>query len=81
LKNTLVRNICGLCALVYVIEFDPIGIKPHLALQNHHQNLNFVKDIYIVGDKIARNDCKMANRKSCAFHFESESILHITVGF
>jgi hypothetical protein len=45
-----------------------------LALQNDRQHLTFVKDIYVVGEKMARNDCKIAKCKSCAFHFESESI-------
>ena len=35
--------------------------------------LNLVKYIYAVGQKMARNDCNMVKRKSCAFHFESES--------
>ena len=36
---------------------------------------NFVKYIYVSGEKMARNDCKMVKCKSCAFHFESESKL------
>ena len=59
--------------MIYVIDFDPIGIETHLASQTDHQYLNFVKDAYVVGKKMARNYCKMAKRKNCPFHFESES--------
>ena len=59
--------------MIYVIDFDPIGIYSHLALQNDRQHLNFLKDIYVVGKKMARNDCKIAKCRICAFHFKSES--------
>ena len=55
---------------MYVIDFDLIGILTRLPPQNDHQNLNFVKDIYVVGKKMARNGCKMAKRKSCQFFSE-----------
>ena len=59
--------------VIYVIDFDPIRIYTCLALQNDHQNLNFVKDICVVGKTMARNGCKMAKPKSC--HFFSKQIL------
>ena len=43
-----------------VITFEPIKIWTCLAPQNDHLNLNFVKDIYVVGETIARNCRKMA---------------------
>ena len=56
--------------MIYVIDFDPIGIYTCLALQNDRQNLNLVKDICVVGKKMARNSCKMAKHKSCQFFSE-----------
>ena len=53
--------------MIYVIDFDPIGIYTCLALQNDCQNLNFVKDICVVGKK-------MAKRKSCQF-FSEQTLL------
>ena len=38
-----------------------------LAHQNDHQNLSFVKDINVLGQKMTRNGCKLAKRKSCQF--------------
>ena len=45
-----------------VVAFDPIKIYTHLAPQNDRLNLSFVKDIYVVAQKMARNDQKMAIR-------------------
>ena len=59
--------------LFYVIDFYPIGIYTCLALQNYHQNINFVNDICLVGKKMARNGCKMAKRENCHF-FQTEFI-------
>ena len=64
LKNTHVKK-----KFVIYDYFDPIGIYTRLALQNDRQNLNFVKDICVVGKKMARNSCKMAKHKSCQFFF------------
>ena len=47
--------------MIYVIDFDPIGIYACLAPQNDRQHLNFVKDINVVGEKMNRNGLKMAN--------------------
>jgi hypothetical protein len=44
----------------HVVAFDPIKIYTHLAPQNDRLNLCFVKDIYVVAKKMARNDQKMA---------------------
>ena len=49
----------------YVIAIDLIRIQTHLAPQNEHQFLSFVKYIYVVGKKMTRNDCKIAKRKGC----------------
>ena len=35
----------------YVVAFDTINIFTHWAPQNDHQNLSFVKDIYVVAKK------------------------------
>ena len=45
-KNKLVKGICNLCHRI-----DTIVIQTHLAPQNEHQHLNFVKDVYVVGKK------------------------------
>ena len=66
--------------MIYVIDFDPIGIYTCLALQNDRQNLNFVKDICVVGKKMARNGCKMAKRKSCQFFFRTDFTLILESG-
>jgi hypothetical protein len=58
--------------VIYVIDFDPIVIYTCLSLQNDRQNLNFVKDTCVVGNKMARNGCKMAKRKSCQFFFQTD---------
>ena len=42
-----------------VITFAQIKIYTWLVPQNVHLNLNFVKDEYIVGKKMARNGDKM----------------------
>ena len=44
----------------YDVAFDPNKIYTHLAPQNDCLNLSFVKDIYVVAIKLARNDQKMA---------------------
>ena len=51
--------------LIYVIDFDPIGIYKLLAPQNDCGHLNFVKDKYVGSKKVARNGGKMAKRKIC----------------
>ena len=37
--------------MFFVITFVPIKIQTHLAPQNDHLNLNFVKDEHVVGKK------------------------------
>ena len=49
----------------YVVAFDSIKIQTPLAPQNDRQDLSFVKDIYVVGEKMTRNGGKMANTKLC----------------
>ena len=49
----------------YVVFFGLIGIQTHLAHQNEHQNLSFVKNIHVVGKKMTRNDSKIAKCKGC----------------
>ena len=51
----------------FVVAFDPIKIQTCLALQNDCQNLSFVKDIYVVGEKMTRNGHKMSKLKSSIF--------------
>ena len=58
--------------MIHVIDFHPIGILTHLAPQNDCQHLNFVKDIYVVGKKMARNGCKMANAYCCDLYTASD---------
>ena len=53
--------------MIYVIAFDPIKIQTHLAPQNDRQNQSFVKDIYVLGQKMIRNGRELAKRKSCPF--------------
>ena len=48
----------------YVIAFDQIKIQASQAPQNIP---SFVKDINVVGRKMARNGHKMANSYSCLF--------------
>ena len=43
-----------------IFAFEPIKTYTHLAPQNDRQNLNFVKDVYVVGKKMDRNGCKIA---------------------
>ena len=45
--------------MIYVLAFDPIKINALYASQNDRQNLSFVKDINVVGKKMARNGYKM----------------------
>ena len=48
--------------LFYVEDFDEIKICfKSWALQNDHQSLSFVKAIIVIGKKMAKNGCKMAN--------------------
>ena len=49
-------SLLGFC----VKKFVPIKIKTHTAAQNDHLNLSFVKDVHIVGKKMARSGCKTA---------------------
>ena len=41
------------------------------ALQNDHQNLSFVKDINLLGQKMIRNSHKNGQLLACHFHFET----------
>ena len=43
----------------WVITREPIKIQIHTASQNDRQNLDFLKDIYGYGKKMARNGGKM----------------------
>ena len=45
----------------YAVNFDSIKISINWALQNDCQNLCFVQAINLVGQKMARYGCKMAN--------------------
>ena len=47
--------------VIYVVAFAPNKILTCWAHQNDSQNLSFVKAINEVGQKTARNTCKMAN--------------------
>jgi hypothetical protein len=47
-----------------VITFEPIRIYTFLASQNDRLNLSFVKYVYAVFEKMARNGHKMAICKS-----------------
>ena len=42
--------------VIYVIAFDTINIQTYSAYQNDHQNLGFLKDSYVLGQKMTRND-------------------------
>ena len=53
--------------VIYVIAFDPINIQTCLAPQNDRQNLSFVKDSYVLAQKMTRNGRKLAKCKSCQF--------------
>ena len=46
----------GFCVIIFV----PIKIKTHKAPQNDRLNVSFVKDLLIVGEKMARSGCKTA---------------------
>ena len=46
--------------MIYVVAFDPIKILTCWVLQNDRQNLT-LKATNVVGEKMARNTCKMAN--------------------
>ena len=43
-----------------VITFEPIRIQTHSALQNDSLKLSFVKDVHVIGGKMARNGLKTA---------------------
>ena len=47
--------------MIYVVAFDPIKIQTCLAPQNDCQNLSFVKDNNVIGEKMTRNGCKKPN--------------------
>ena len=51
----------------YAVAFDPIKIQTCLAPQNDCQHLIFLKDYYVVGEKMTRNGPKMAKLKGCLF--------------
>ena len=53
--------------VINVIAFDPISIQTCLAPQNDRQNLSFVKDSYVLAQKMTRNSQKLAKRKNCQF--------------
>ena len=53
--------------IIHVIAFDPINIQTCLAPQNDRQDLSFVKENYVLGQKMTRNGRKLAKRKSCQF--------------
>ena len=44
-----------------------------MCLMNFKKIRGYTRKSQNLGKKMARNDCKMAKRKSCPFHFESES--------
>ena len=69
LKKTGNDKNCVLCCRV-----DQIGVQISWAPQNDRQNLNFMRDINEVAEKMARNGLKIAKSLDCAFHFESEFI-------
>ena len=54
-------------------EIDRTIGRPKRLTKSTWTSLNSVKDIYVVGEKMARNYCKIAKCKSCPFHFDSES--------
>ena len=43
-----------------VITFEPIKLQTHSAPQNGRLNFSFVKDVHVVGEKVARMGRKMA---------------------
>ena len=47
--------ICVMYFCICVITFEPIKIKTHSASQDDHLNFSFVEDIYVVGEKMAKN--------------------------
>ena len=68
LKNTVVKSICD-----NVVVFDPIEIQTHLAPQNDHQHLNFVKDVYAIGKKRPEMVVNWPNAKVVSF-FNGQSL-------
>ena len=58
--------------MIYVLALDPIKILTCWVLQNDCQNLTFVQATNVVGEKMTRNTCKMANFYFCHFRFETE---------
>ena len=71
LKKTETKNNFDLSC-----SFDPIKIRTRLAPQNVHQNLSFVKDIYVVCKKMTRNWRKILPKPICALHFRYVFIWH-----
>ena len=65
LKNKLVKGICNLCHRI-----DSIGIWTHLAPQNDHQCLNFVKDVCVVGKKWPEMVVNWPNAKVVSFFID-----------
>ena len=51
------------CNQYYDVAFDLIRIQTCLSPQNYHQNLCCVKDIHVVGKRMARNGGKIAKHK------------------
>ena len=51
----------------YVVAFDPIKIQASQEPQNVPLNPSFVKDINVVGRKMARNGSKMFNLMTCKY--------------
>ena len=60
--------------MIYVVASDQNKILTCWVHQNDSQNLSFVKAINDIGEKMARNTCKMAKSQLCAFRFETEFI-------
>jgi hypothetical protein len=67
------KHTCHNCHLCH--RFYPIGIYIHLALQNDCQNLNFVKDICVVGKKWQEMVVKWPTTKVVSFFSEQTLFL------
>ena len=59
----------------FVITFEPIKIQTRSAPQNDSLNFSFVKDIHVVGEKVARNGHKTDIQTSSKFWATSSSFL------
>ena len=57
--NDYFKTISGHFLATTLISFEPIKIQTSLSPQNDRLNLSFVKDIHVVGEKMARNGRKM----------------------